>query len=454
LGNQKKQCMPRISSFIIVLVILAGSLHAQQGSTYTFDVDHRSRLVYWDEGLFPSNGWEALFSRHRTTLGGTWMPLPELEVRAALTNEFFSWYRHRDKPDFTLNEVFFDNLYVKWKPGTLPLTLTVGRQNMIFGEGFVMLDGGPLDGSRSIYFNAARLDLRPSEGHNITVFGLHQPRQDDLLPLIGDADRAFLEVPTDGTGVYYTGNVAHAQQLDAYYIYTYEDCQDAALNVYMDNAQRHTTGVRYSASLHEGWRMTGEGNVQWGTLHFVPDGGEKAIRGWSWYAYCTWTPASAPREIESSYASRGIPPLSVDLGMYQYSGGSTHNDGVLASQSYDPQFARWPKWSESFIYTLVSLRGSVAQWSNLIAPFVRVQYALSEFVTLRAMLQHLRDAHRVDSGSKDIGTLAILEAKVHAGRGLTGHMLVERMWLTPNGRTILADSYLWGRLELRYRLRM
>ncbi len=432
--------MPRLIFIAIVLIVLAGPLHAQQDTPFSFDVDHRSRLVYWDEGLFPADGWEALFSRHRTTLGGTWMPVPELEVRAALTNEFFSWYRHRDTPDFTLNEVFFDNLYIKWSPETLPLTLTVGRQNMIFGEGFVMLDGGPLDGSRSIYFNAARLDLRPAEGHNITVFGLHQPRQDDLLPLIGDADRAFLEVPTDGAGAYYTGNVDRAQQLDLYYIYAYEDYRDYLLNVFMDYEQNHTTGARYSAALSEDWRITGEGNMQWGTSHYVDDSGVMDQRAWSWYAYCTWKPASRAS--------------SVDVGMYQYSGGSFHGDGGWGSQSYAPLFARWPKWSESFIYTLISLRGRVAKWSNLIAPFVRVQYPLSAYVTLRAMLQHFRDSHRTDTDSKDIGTLAILEAKVRAGGGLTGHLLFERMWLTPNGTSILADSYLWSRLELRYRLRM
>ena len=42
----------------------------------------------------------------------------------------------------------FDNLNVQWKnPFNLPATLTVGRQDIFLGDGFLVGDGTPEDGS-------------------------------------------------------------------------------------------------------------------------------------------------------------------------------------------------------------------------------------------------------------------------------------------------------------------
>ncbi len=40
--------------------------------------------------------------------------------------------------------------------GGMPLTATVGRQDIIEGVGWLVMDGTPLDGSRTVYFDAAR----------------------------------------------------------------------------------------------------------------------------------------------------------------------------------------------------------------------------------------------------------------------------------------------------------
>ncbi|PLX33164.1 MAG: hypothetical protein C0600_01010, partial [Ignavibacteria bacterium] len=212
-GNVLAFVILTVSILAAVPDVLSGQ---ESDATLLVDADHRVRMVYWDAGLFPVNGWEGWFTRHRTRAGVTWNPSPEFRVRAAFANEFFSWYRHRDKPDFTLDEIFFDNLYVQWRPETLPLEVTLGRQNMPLGEGFVVMDGSPLDGSRSIYFNALRADIHPAEDHRITLFAMHQPAQDDLLPRINDSDRRLFDTDKDGIGVYYTGLVA-SSSLSTYY---------------------------------------------------------------------------------------------------------------------------------------------------------------------------------------------------------------------------------------------
>jgi len=67
--------------------------------------------------------------------------------------------RSQNGRDYNPGEVFFDYLHLQWNSAFgLPLTLTVGRQDLMLGEGLVVWDGGPLDGSRSAYFNAVRGD--------------------------------------------------------------------------------------------------------------------------------------------------------------------------------------------------------------------------------------------------------------------------------------------------------
>ena len=55
--------------------------------------------------------------------------------------------------DFSWDEIIFETLYIDSKitPG---LTVRLGRQNVARDDGWQVFEGGPLDGSRTGYFNA------------------------------------------------------------------------------------------------------------------------------------------------------------------------------------------------------------------------------------------------------------------------------------------------------------
>ena len=56
--------------------------------------------------------------------------------------------------------MILDNLYLDIpKVPCIPASLRIGRQDIVRGEGFILMEGGPLDGSRSIYQNAILLGL-------------------------------------------------------------------------------------------------------------------------------------------------------------------------------------------------------------------------------------------------------------------------------------------------------
>ena len=64
---------------------------------------------------------------------------------------------------------------------------------MRLGDGFLIMEGSPLDGSRTLYVNGARLDMEAWTSQRFTLFYLYQPEQDDLLPIINDRERALAE---------------------------------------------------------------------------------------------------------------------------------------------------------------------------------------------------------------------------------------------------------------------
>lgn len=431
---------------LLLVLLFPVQLHGQdRPALLEVDADHRLRMVHWDARLFPSRGWEGWFTRHRTRAGVTWNPSSEFRLRVSLANEFFAWYRHPDKPDFTLDEIFFDNLYLQWKPEDLPLEVTLGRQNMPLGEGFVVMDGGPLDGSRSIYFNAVRADIHPAADHRITLFAMHQPEQDNLLPRIHDSERPLFEDDKYGAGAQYEGSLGeHA--LGLYYLYT--DQRDIFHHIEtraemgLADKHLHILGLHGGMALMPGLSITAEAAMQDGAIlqRETERDWRYPQRTWAWYAYCTWSPW---------HGDAGMPSLRG--GWYQYSGGYDTEEDI--NHDWDPLFARWPKWSESFIYTLVSLRGSIAYWSNLSVPWMEVQWAPVERIALRTLLQQLsaQSGYREGDSPVDIGTLLIVEVKFQPLDRLSGHLLLERMWYADGHPTITAEEYLWTRFELQYR---
>ena len=301
----------------------------------------RFRSETWDNAinLDDTSSEKFAYTRNKTTLGLQWFAAKGLEVTGKLTNEFRVYFVPKDRP-FGWNEVFFDNLYIKWKlPQGLPFTLTAGRQDIFLGEGFVIADGNPLDGSRSFYFNALRLDYEARPNHKI-IFLLHSiDKTDTLLPTIHDQDQLLVERPEKALAVYYSGRFGKST-LDAYLIRKTIDRVDAA-----DVASRfNTLGARLQVPILKPLLLTFEGAVQAGSYGKADRG---ALGGIFHLDYST---------------GNAVPFLkTLVFGGIFLSGDRPETEKY---EAWDPVFSRWPKWSEGYIYTFIR-ESRVAYWSNL-----------------------------------------------------------------------------------------
>ena len=301
----------------------------------------RFRSETWDNAinLDDTSSENFAYTRNKTTLGLQWFAAKGLEMTGKLTNEFRVHFAPKNRP-FGWNEAFFDNLYVKWKlPQGLPFTLTAGRQDIFLGEGFVIADGNPLDGSRSFYFNAIRLDYEARPNHKI-IFLLHSiERTDKYLPTINDQDQLLVEQPEKALAVYYSGQFGRST-LDAYIIRkTIErvEATDIASGI-------NTLGARLQTPILKPLLLTFEGAVQGGSYGEADRG---ALGGIFHFDYSTGS---------------AIPFLkTLVFGGIFLSG---DRPGTEKLEAWDPLFSRWPKWSEGYIYTFIR-ESRVAYWSNL-----------------------------------------------------------------------------------------
>ncbi len=402
-----------------------GNIHPRVKLSFS----ERFRLVSWDNAIHLDDDAEgaATFTRHRTSLMGEWFATDRLEVALKLTNEFRYHFVPEDR-EFSWDELFVDQLYVKLAVRKhLPGTLTLGRQNIILGEGFVVMDGHPLDGSRSIYHNAARFDWQVNKTNRLTLFYTYQPEYDEALPIIHESDQQLIEQPEMGLGAYYQGR--HGQlDFQAYFIR--KNIQPGETR--QIKSRINTFGVRIQRPLTGALSVTGEGAYQFG------DYGTADRSAFGGYAHADYTTDRT-----------GPVPRKVTFGVLYLSGDDPETED---NENWDPLFSRWPKWSESYIYTQVREDG-VAYWTNCASLYGRAEFDVAEGVGFSLDYHHLMAPEHADAtlsfpggAGRTRGDLVIGMLKYLINEKLTGHILWESF--TPGSYYFSqADGYAWARVE-------
>ncbi len=426
-----------VTIFLIILnsYIHAGTLDKRGRDSFKWGLTERFRLVSWDNAIFLDKSREATntFTRHQTCIWFDWKLLRNLRWYAKFTNEFR--YYFRPEKDFTIHEIFPDNLFLQLKlSGILPVTITAGRQNIILGEGFVVMDAHPLDGSRSIYFNGVRLDCKPAADHIITMFYVKQPVIDDWLPMINPQNQTIIEQPEQGMGVYYKGKGFNLNWEGYVILKNRLKTKD-----YPISTQSRTWGGRFIIPVNKNIHLTAEGAFQQG------EQGDYNISAWGGYTHLDFS------------IGETIPCLKkLTLGAIALSG---DDPGTFTNEGWDPLFSRWPKWSESYIYTLIpEMGGKVAYWSNLSSLNSSLEFKLTQKIRLKLTYHSLKSFYNLAFISsrkyglgKYRGDLLIARSTFQINQHFKGHVLLE-IFKPGNFYSPEDDSYNWFRFELMYTL--
>jgi hypothetical protein len=397
----------------------------------------RIRQESWDNtlSLDDSGSDSSAYLRLRTSVGGQWRPDKTWEVNLRLTNENRTYLAPKSDPklkkNYDFNEVFVDLLNVKWKnPGRLPLTVTLGRQELMLGEGFLIFDGGPLDGSRSAYFNGLRLDYSLKNKNNLMFFFMRQPRTDTLLPVINDKEQALVEQEEQGVGFYFSGRLKKTA-LDAYLFR-----KDTYQNGLLPGGAIHVAGGRAVVPFTEKLSLTGEAALQLGTR------GDSRRSGLGGYFHLDYK------------CGRHFPlPAQLTLGGIYLSGDDPETERF---EGWEAAFSRWPKWSDSLIY-LMARETRVADWTNFISIYANLLFEPLDKVKCNLGWHHLTAPQKTPPSAllsglgRDRGDLFILKITYDIGKNLSGRIIWEK-FSPGNFYFAGADSYNWVQFELFFRL--
>lgn len=111
----------------------------------------------------------------------------------------------------TQGEIWVDQAYFNFKKLPIAgLTLKAGRQNMQYGDGFVIGDGTAANGGRDYFFNAFILGYKlPNTKQTVDLVGIWNPPYEQFFPLINGL--------TGTVPVHSTLNDLNQQALMAYY---------------------------------------------------------------------------------------------------------------------------------------------------------------------------------------------------------------------------------------------
>jgi hypothetical protein len=393
----------------------------------------RFRFEAWDNAINLANdsGEGFAYTRNKTTLGFDWRPWPRFEILTKATNEMRVYVLPKDRV-FTWHEVFFDNLLVRWRlPVWSPLTVTAGRQDIFLGEGFVIADGTPLDGSRSYYFNAVRFDYEFAPDHKLIFFLHAMDRTDRFLPVVHAPNllvpQALVEQPERAVALYYSGRLGRVG-LDGYFIRKSVTAPEAG----MIPSGINTLGARTVAALVPPLVLTLEGAWQSGSYG---NAGRSAFGG---IAHLDYSPPWRIRAVKT-----------LVLGGIYLSG---DDPATARMEGWDPLFSRWPKWSEGYILTFTR-ESRIAYWSNLNSVYGSLVFDLgpsaNAAVTVHRLgAEHVRPGDFPGGTGRRRGTLIVGRLNYVISKALSGHFEWDRFDPGDFYRAG-ASGFNWLRFELQ-----
>lgn len=310
---------------------------------FNWGADLRLRQIYMNNAVRldkSSPTHERNFQRYRARWWAQIKPVEQLEFNLRMVWEARTWPKPKAFEYCDPGEVLFDRLnFTIRKPFDLPITIVGGRQDIALGDRWLVFEGGPLDGSRTIYFDAIRLtaDLEEIKTKIDLIYidqdaeGEHwvshiKPRDTSMFTGAPGPDARLLSEQDERGAILYVSNYSLPNtQIDGYFIYK----NDRSLPTGGNDADIYTFGSRVAHDFNDHWKARAELAGQFGHMN---DAGLCALGGNSQLAY----------HFNDEHKNF----LHLD---YEYMSGD--RPGTDRSEAFDPLWGRWPRFSELYIYT-------------------------------------------------------------------------------------------------------
>lgn len=384
----------------------------------------------------------------------------DVDFNIKWTWEFRTWdspVRKDKETDF--DEIVWDNFNLTVRNlFDLPLTMVAGRQDIILGKGWLVLEGGPLDGSRTIYMDALRFTYAvPDRDTTVDmIYVFNRADADAWLKPINDRDRHLTQQDEQGLILYVTDKTNPRLQKELYFMYKNDNPIDTAITDEPDpwppywskKAEIFTFGGALSGPIgqSENWKFRSEGAIQLGKKQTQQMGTDMH----DLFAFGTVD------RIEYHFND---PKKNVLRGTFEYlSGDDPDNENNTA---FDPLWGEWPQFSELYIYTY-NLETMIAETTNLIRLGVGHSVQLNEKVSMDTDYNLLWANENTEKNRPHVGTIEFSDSGKFRGqlitwwlkysltKNLKGHFVTEFFMPGSYYRGESSDNALFTRVNLEY----
>ncbi|NLZ05222.1 MAG: alginate export family protein [Phycisphaerae bacterium] len=422
-------------------------------------LDHRFRTIY-AENIDTLNK-ESVdnrydFQRYRTRWWTKWILDEDVSFHTRLAWEFRTWDDPPKKPqDVDFDEALFDNFYVNVNNlFGLPLSARIGRQDMLmaYGVGWLVMDGTPLDGSRTFFLDAARFTYDWTEKNTKVDFVYidHGVESDRWLEPISDENRALTPADERGLILYLTNKSLAKTQLEGFFMYKNDNPPDSTVEempaFWTRKAEILTFGGAISGTPAERWKYRVEGAIQTGEKSDITsDYSAGEMQDLEAYGALANLEYSFQDKLENS----------LHIGGEYASGDDPDTDD---NEQFDLLWAKWPRWSELFIYTYTQ-ETMIADSTNLIRLNVGHKFRPHKNWQISTDYHALwadetgvpwSPGLTLDDDSNFRGHLITCWANYTFGKQLKGHLLGEYFFPGDYYASANDDEALWLRFNLEY----
>ena len=327
-------------------------------SWLTWGADFRARNEYFDN-LLTLNPYHPLheqdYFRFRGRVWASVTPFEDLSLNARLANEAREWMRPAGYTGFAgqsgmdWRDGIFDNLNVQWRHILAqPASLTVGRQDVFLGDGWLVGDGTPFDGSWTYFLDAARLTWGLKDQHTtIEVLGIMQDAHDNAWLQTINANQYLPETEQNEKGaILWVANKSLVPaNFDGYFMYKHDNAaNDIAPKFHPDTGDIYTLGGRVSGAPGQHWKYSAEGAYQFGrkrdpSIQFPASSMDfHDLDAFGVNSKLTWL-----------FKDRLNNQLNLS---YEFLSGDDPKTGD--DEMFDNLWGRWPRWSETGLYSFAA----------------------------------------------------------------------------------------------------
>ncbi len=314
------------------------------------------------------------YQRTRLRWWTTLTPVKDVDLNLRFEAEPRHYSDPEGTPTWNREQAWIDTANLKLTHvGGSPLTMTLGRQDIVLGEGWIVADGTPVDGSRTNFFDAARFTYDVAEAKTAVdlIYLVQNHHGDAVLPPLLSFRQNVTEQDEQGLILYVTNKSVKNTEINGYYMYKDDDQVPEIAN--SDGGSIHVFGGRVFSNLSEHWQYRVEGAHQFGRKN------GRELRAFG-------------ANSQVAYLFRD--PLKNQLRLfYEYTSGDDA-DTPGTDEGFDSLWGRWPRWNELFTIFVVpgTGEGVIGEFTNLhrfgggwtVAPTSRIECVLDYHVLFAA----------------------------------------------------------------------